>query len=99
MRPFRLFLGALLILAAGAAFAGPGDECSCNTLESLQQEYQNAVYLEKFFRDLSGGLKDWETREAAKKAIGQGEPVRKASSSALGCLQVPTSIDTRSGPV
>ncbi|CAN1568760.1 hypothetical protein MCELHM10_03064 [Paracoccaceae bacterium] len=57
-------------LAAGAAFAGPVDECSCNTLESLQQEYQNAIYTEKFFRDLSAALKDWETKEAAEKAKG-----------------------------
>lgn len=73
MRFVRLgCVGAMLAsLAGGAAVAGPKDECSCDTLESLQQEYQNAVYLEKFFRDLSAALKDWEAKEAAEKAMGQ----------------------------
>lgn len=60
MRPLRLFLGALLILAPAPVHAQSQPECSCTNLESLQQEYQNAVYLEKSYRDLAKSMKDWE---------------------------------------
>lgn len=86
MRPDRMSCVAALLTGlflASPGVAGPGDECSCDNLESLQQEYQNALYLEQFFRKASAELKDWETHEAAEKAAGRSSSNIEMTSSAM----------------
>jgi len=46
----------LVLSTPGAAAAGPA-ACTCRNLESLQQDYQNAVYLEGYMRRLAEHLK------------------------------------------
>lgn len=75
MKTWGLAALAVLLAAgmgAGPTLAGGGDDCTCNNLESLQQDYQNAIYLEKFMRKLSEKLKAWETTELEQKAKGLG---------------------------
>lgn len=63
---FVLALLAMLLMPQTAVAEYPPQACSCKNLESLQQDYQNAVYLEGFFRKLSKDLKVTEASDLAK---------------------------------
>jgi hypothetical protein len=56
----RALLGIALALAAAQPVWASPPECTCRNLESLQQDYQNAVYLAGFFADLSAHMKAFE---------------------------------------
>jgi hypothetical protein len=60
-----LAVSALFTTALTASAEYPAQQCTCNNLESLQQDYQNAVYLEGFFRKLSTELEGYEKRDIA----------------------------------
>lgn len=82
-RSFR-FAALLASLAmAGPGLADPSDECSCGNLESLQQEYKNAIYMERFMLAAAAELKAWETKEAAEKAAGRSGTDINLTSSAM----------------
>ena len=64
--PTHVFrIAALLVMGlfAGPAIAEP-PACTCENLESLQQEYQNAVYLSSYMLALADHLKAAEIRQA-----------------------------------
>lgn len=63
---FVLAVLAMLLMPQTAVAEYPPQVCSCKNLESLQQDYQNAVYLEGFFRKLSNELKVSEASDLAK---------------------------------
>ncbi|MCU0828394.1 MAG: hypothetical protein MUE52_13535 [Tabrizicola sp.] len=48
--------------------------CTCRNLESLQQEYQNAVYMEGYMRRLAEHLKGVEAKQAALNATSSASP-------------------------
>ena len=54
-------------------FAGP-PACTCQNLESLQQDYQNAVFLERKKRALAAYLKAQEDRLAGLKVTSNQDP-------------------------
>jgi len=58
---------------AGSALAGP-PECTCRNLESLQQDYQNAVFLEGYMRKLAEILAAEETRLTGLKNSSNSDP-------------------------
>lgn len=60
-----IFVGVVWAALSGATpvLAETAGRCSCENLESLQQDYQNAVYLETFYRDLAKSLGDWEATQ------------------------------------
>lgn len=82
-RGFRIVALLASLFMAGPGLAGPTDDCSCNDLESLQQEIKNARYMEKFMLDTAAELKAWETREAAEKAAGLSSVDINDTSSAM----------------
>jgi hypothetical protein len=57
---------ALLLAGATAAAQDGAKPCSCKNLESLQQDYQNALYLELAFTKLATELRGYEARDLAK---------------------------------
>ncbi|MCX7288124.1 MAG: hypothetical protein NTW20_11365 [Rhodobacterales bacterium] len=57
---------ALFLTAATASAQDGAKPCSCKNLESLQQDYQNALYLELAFNKLSTELDGYEKRDLAK---------------------------------
>ena len=73
------YLGALAVavLALGVAdkpaLAGP-PACTCQNLESLQQEYQNAVFLEGYMQRLAAQLKAEEERLKGLKLSTNTDP-------------------------
>lgn len=56
---------ALLVALAltGAARADAGKSCTCQNLESLQQETENAAYEAQFFKDMAAKLKAIEDKQ------------------------------------
>ena len=55
---------ALMVVIPGPAYSGnAGQSCSCQNLESLQQEVANAEYEAKFFADLARRLKAIEDKQ------------------------------------
>lgn len=80
MLSFRPLMILPLILAAAPVHAQSQPECSCTNLESLQQEYQNAIYLEKSYRDMAKAMKDWEAT-AFKTANSQTPPLNVGATS------------------
>jgi hypothetical protein len=66
-------LGLILILWPAPAQAGP-PACTCENLESLQQEYRNAVYLEQFMRQMAEVLKTEELRLKGLKSTSNNDP-------------------------
>lgn len=59
-----MLAAAAVMLSSGAAAQGKADKsCDCGNLRSLQQEVENARYMEEFFRDLSGRLDAIEQRQ------------------------------------
>jgi hypothetical protein len=80
VRAAALALSGLLgatALAVPALAAPP--PCTCENLESLQQEYQNAVYLEKYMRDLAAVLKAEEVRLEGLKLSSNTDPDQNLS--------------------
>jgi hypothetical protein len=62
-----------LVLSSMAATAQDGAKpCSCNNLESLQQDYQNALYMELAFNKLAAELRDYEARDL-KNGVSRSE--------------------------
>jgi hypothetical protein len=85
--PAGLALALLGFLTPGVAGAEPA-ACTCQNLESLQQDYQNAVYMEGFFRQKAAEMQAWETENYAKKvsragASDDGVDVRATSNAML----------------
>ena len=56
------------------AYDLPRPDCTCQNLESLQQDYQNAVYLEGYMRKLAAHLKAEEDRLNALKLTSNADP-------------------------
>ncbi len=63
-RPSGLVIATLFltVLMTAPAFAGR-PECTCQNIESLQQDYQNAVFLEDYMRRLAQELAAVEARQ------------------------------------
>lgn len=74
----KRFYRILAVVACLAGVASPAlaerPTCTCKNLESLQQEYQNAVYLEGYMRQLSAHLQEVE---AAQTDLNQNHPEHK----------------------
>lgn len=74
LRLSALFCLAFLGLTVTTpAQAGP-PPCTCRNLESLQQEYQNAVYLEVYMRKLAAHLKGVETLQTGLNTSSNSSP-------------------------
>jgi hypothetical protein len=66
-------LALILVLWSAPTFAGP-PACTCENLESLQQEYRNAIYLEQFMRQMAEVLKTEELRLKGLKSTSNNDP-------------------------
>lgn len=69
--PLGLLVANLMV--AVPAMAGP-PACTCTHLESLQQEYRNAIYLEGFMRQMAEVLKTEEQRLRNLKFTSNADP-------------------------
>ena len=78
-------LAMTAIISASPLAAGP-PACTCHNLESLQQDYQNAVYLEKYMRELAEHLKSIEA------------PLLKARQTDPDSYEASVEISSRTGP-
>lgn len=67
---------SVVVALAGPVLAekNPRPACTCQNLESLQQDYRNAVYLEGYMRKLSAYLKAEEDRLAGLKVSSNTDP-------------------------
>ena len=69
-------LAATLFLVAAAASSvhAKPPVCTCQNLESLQQEYKNAAYLEQFMRQMAEVLRAEEQRLRGLKSTSNSDP-------------------------
>ena len=72
-RPAWIMALVASLLNPHAALADP-KPCTCQNLESLQQEYQNAVYLEGYMRRLAEHLKAVEVRQGGLNTSSNQDP-------------------------
>jgi len=70
--PLALVAGSASAVVAQTKVVRP--ECTCQNLESLQQEYQNAVYLEGYMTRLAEHLRAVETRQRGLNTSTNADP-------------------------
>jgi len=70
---------AVLVCACPALASAAPKACTCKNLESIQQELKNAVYLEKFMRELSKTVADAEEAQRQLKKKEPNNPVSRRS--------------------